>query len=460
VSVAFRYLSSYKEINNLDTQYPEKRDWKTLYLLFADLYNRYSDSHVNSQLGRQVLVNALNPLWPFECVAREARSFRLSIDVSDDWHQLEQLRKAFDDLANFGFEPETPAASVYQTAIQIKKRQLEHESDRENKQRWFYRGQRRHQWSITPLTFRDLGDFAGAGNDFLARVSRVRGAVRALQDAGLGKQEFEALAIAQHYSKELGVRPWLLDVTLSPYVALFFATDGGQDGDVGVIDYIERTEWMLFSEGAPDSVGRIRYVSPEGILRVENQAAFFIEAPHPELYDQMKMNRYYFRQNSGVVFEDASLDPPVSRDRVYPKDDPILGKLPTGWEAKSSVPLPWEPQLHTLKSPDAALFASIVRPWIKEVERPRQETVAAVCRLHAALTPRKATLPDHICTLPYLRAVVEEIRKGYMSDVEDLLATHYVPHIREPDAINSFAEAVVESCPEWSEIVSKLLKSA
>lgn len=338
-----------KEIDNPSIRYPEKRDWKTLYFLFANLYNRYSDSHINSQLGRQVLVNALNPFWPFERVAREARSL-LSIDVSNDWNKLEQLREAFHDLANFGFEPDTPAESVYQTAIQIKQRQLEHESDRENKQRWFYRGQRRYQWSITPLTFRDLGDFVGAGNDFLARVSCVRGAVRALQGAGLGKQEFEALAIAQHYSKELGVRPWLLDVTLSPYVALFFATDGGQDGDVGVMDYIERTEWMLFSEGAPDRVGRIRYVSPEGIPRVENQAAFFIEAPHPELYDQMAIRRYYFRQHSGVVFEDTSLDPPVSRDRIYPKDDPLLGKLPKVWEGKSSEPLTWEPQLHTLVS--------------------------------------------------------------------------------------------------------------
>lgn len=351
-------------MDNRDTTYREKNDWKTLYRFFADLWSRYSGSHSNSQIGRQVLEHALNPLWSFERVAREARSFNLPIDVSDDWHNLEQLRKALDDSGDLGLSAAMPAESVYQTAIQIKRLQLEHETDREGEKRRFFRGQRRHQWSPVPLTFRERGDLPGAENKFLTRVSRVRGVVRALQHAIPGKHEFEALAVAQHYSKELGVCPWLLDVTLSPYIALFLATDGGENGDVGVIDYIERTEWMLFSEGAPDSVGRIRYVSPEGIPRIENQAAFFIEAPHPELYAQMSMRRLYFRQRFGVVFEDASLDPPVVTERVYPKDDPIIEKLPKEWEGSGSTPLAWEPGIHCLNPPDTALsLRSYVHGW-------------------------------------------------------------------------------------------------
>ena len=448
--------------SNRDRDNQPERDWQTLYTIFADLWKRYSDANPNEQIGRYILNNALNPLWSFERVAREIRSFHLPIDLSKDWHELEQLRKACDDSKNLGLSPGAPAASVYQTAVQIKRRQLEHEIDREGEPRWFYRGQRKAQWSIQPLTFRDLKDTPDGGKELRARVSRVRGVVRALQEAGLGNDEFQALAIAQHYSRELAVNPWLLDVTHSPYVALFFASCGAEDGDVGVIDYIERTEWLFFSAGAPNSIGKIRYASPEGIPRIKNQTAFFIEAPHPELYRQLSIRRYYFCQKSGVVFEDASCSPPVSQDLIYPKHDPILESLPREWSGKNSLPLTWEPPPDALKHPDEDLFASIVRPW-DEAKGLSEGTLIAICSIHAAVTRRRDLLPHYIGTLHHLRQVAKWASRNISwpswESVKNLLSLFYVDSIKTPDAAHNFKECVIEANPECEPMINELLES-
>src|SRR5205823_1301233 len=106
---------------------------------------------------------------------------------------------------------------------------------------------------------------------FRTRVLRVRSAVGSFRNSGFARPDLEILAIVQHYKKELGVPTWLLDVTTSPYIGLFFASDGGEETEIGAIDYIERTEWMSFGGERSDAVGTIRYISPHGIPRIENQ---------------------------------------------------------------------------------------------------------------------------------------------------------------------------------------------
>lgn len=377
-----------------------KRDWKALYTLFSDLWGRYSASSPKNRLiGQQILDHARNPSIPLERVAEEAQSFRLPIDLYGDWDKLEKLRDAFHDLQHFGFTQGEPAASVYQSAIQIKGRMLGLENewiDEDGEPGWFYRGQRCAQWPTVPSINRELGDVRRTESEYLSRVSRIRGVVSALKSVDLAYDDLHALAIAQHYSNDLGVRTWLIDVTKSPYIALFFASDGGQDNDIGTITFIRRTSWLFWAEGAPDSIGRMRFVQPTGIPRIENQDAFFIEAPHPELFYQMSHFRFYFRQRSGVVFEDTSLNLPVLRERIYPQHDLILERLPRDWDTEGCVPLTWEPALNTLSEPDEAVFEDIVRPWLKNADYIQQHVIAAVeavCRLHAAVTRRKATLP-------------------------------------------------------------------
>lgn len=404
---------------------PREHDWLTLYANFA-ISGGGGDAPARTRsldgrcCGRPSTRPGRTRGWH-----GRLRCFSLPIRLADDWSRIEALRAAFEELQNLGYSAATPAQSVYQTAIQIMMRQLELERDREGEQRWFFRGQRREQWPTIPLTFRGLGGTLQPEESLLAQLARVRGAVRAIQESGNCSEEFQALAIAQHYSAELGVRPWLLDVTRSPYVALFFASDGGADGDIGVVDYVERTEWLFFSAGSPEGVGRIRYVAPTGVPRIENQAAFFIEAPHPEPYRQMAIRRYYFRQRAGITFEDTSQQPPVARDRIYPEDDALLRDLPKAWDGERARPLAWEPSPAALKLPDAALFASLVEPWLTAADQRQRETVAAICRLHAAVTREADALPHYIGTLHNLRRTVEAVVSDTFPDSDTLLEFFY-----------------------------------
>ena len=429
-----------------------ERDWKSLYMCFRDVWERYGRAHAIPQIGRQVVRQALNPRYSFEQVAQEIKSFDIPIELSKDWHRIEQLRDAFDDLGNDGVNLDTPAASVYQTAIQIMQRSLEHALDREGERRWFYRGQRSSRWPVSPSMFRRLANSNKAVEEYRARLERVRNAVHSLREVGLGQSEFEALAIVQHYSTNLGVTTWLLDVTSSPYVALFFASDGGQEGDIGSIDYIERTAWLRFSNEGQNLVGTIRYVSPAGIPRIENQAAFFLEAIHPELYRQLSVRALYFRQQPGVVFEDVSLDPPVSRHRIYPEQDPVEDMLPKELERGTSTPLAWEPPPESLRPPGAAVFSSIVQPWLGDISRAHQEVVAVICSLHAAITRRQGGLPYAIGTLHQLRRVVESVTRGTVRDPKELLELFYLPHVRAGTVRDTFMACLIEACPEWEPI--------
>jgi hypothetical protein len=47
----------------------------------------------------------------------------------------------------------------------------------------------------------------------------------------LPADELTCMSIAQHY----GVKSPLVDLTWSPWVALFFASDNAQTGDVGIV---------------------------------------------------------------------------------------------------------------------------------------------------------------------------------------------------------------------------------
>ncbi len=68
----------------------------------------------------------------------------------------------------------------------------------------------------------------------------------------------EAVAILQHYSKEVGTGTWLIDFTWDPFIALFFASYGGQDKCIGVISYISVSEFDKFSANGTNRVGEIK----------------------------------------------------------------------------------------------------------------------------------------------------------------------------------------------------------
>lgn len=78
---------------------------------------------------------------------------------------------------------------------------------------WFFRGQENSDWSIYPNVFR---------NDGVAKENHIiQGALRQNPFEFQSKDDFEILTKLQHYG--LGTR--LVDVTLNPLVALYFATE-------------------------------------------------------------------------------------------------------------------------------------------------------------------------------------------------------------------------------------------
>ena len=100
---------------------------------------------------------------------------------------------------------------------------LKHEKDALElmSHQWFFRGQKNSNWSVMPSIFRE----EKAKNEYAV----VQTAIRQNPFEFKSLTEFEVLTKLQHYG--LGTR--LLDVTLNPLVALYFATEPSTTYELG-----------------------------------------------------------------------------------------------------------------------------------------------------------------------------------------------------------------------------------
>lgn len=112
------------------------------------------------------------------------------------------------------------SVSKYVEAI-FKLRQSK-EAEHSNANFWFFRGQKCSLWSMRPSVFR--GNALGAEFDMIQQALRQRPF-----DFRDCTTDFEILTKLQHYG--LGTR--LLDVTLNPLVALYFASEPFEDIEYG-----------------------------------------------------------------------------------------------------------------------------------------------------------------------------------------------------------------------------------
>lgn len=415
----------------------KKINWKSIFEIFYRLKTKYILSHPNKNVGWQVLKQAMNPMKTFNYLQNEVHSFQMLIDLNKDWKDLEQLRSVHEKLSTTGFSKEAPAESVYQTAIQISIFRIQELKDIDGTQRYFFRGQRNSKWSLTSGIFRGL-DIQNTDNskvEFNERLDSLKKAYSFIHEKKVADNEFDRLAVIQHYSYELGVKTWLLDVTDSPFVALFFASANGEKNHIGIIDYVGKKEWYSFSKGDEKHIGKIRYSSPTGIKRIENQSAYFIEGINPEIYDLIAPKRFFFKQVEGVIFENET----VNESKIYPKKDPVLDlimdfNIDKIEDSYKKIKFKFEPSFKSLKKPDKELLLSIVKPWIKQrkLSKNQKKAIKFICNLQSKLITRKFDFPYYIKSLHHLkRGVNFIILKECFHDafLDEIIENQYSSHL-------------------------------
>jgi len=450
-------------------------DWKYLYHAFKRLLSLYKNAHSNPEVGIQVLRHAMNPVrYSQYNVEKEAESLKLKLDICEDWSDIALLRDVFDELSNLGFSERTPAESVYQTAIQVSQQRIEDDINIDGSTRWFYRGQRNHTWKTVPKFMRDLPDYHDEHFKplFEARLHRVQSIVDGIMQRQLANDDFDALAIAQHYSGELGISTWLLDVTKSPWIGLFFASDGGVTGDIGVLEYIGLNEWILYSNNGNSMLGSIRASSPTSVLRIQNQEAFFLQAPHPDLIKELSIQKLYFRQQDSVVFESEESVPALTRNYIYPKDDPTLTRLrELSLQHHDTKKISWEPTETFFKSPDYSTYLPITNALLafETTERSNtldpnirinwQELLPEICKLHATIRSHRGAVPRYITTLHHLRRVIVSIlvmgQYGPALFFDNCYFMHCKDDKHQEDAIRC---CLKEASPFWESVLEEAEK--
>jgi len=193
---------------------------------------------------------------------------------------------------------------------------------------WLYRGQRKDSWEVGAKIYRGLPERREREVELRSRADDACQVGHAIADR-LGFTFEDAMAVAQHFSAAeiLATPTWLVDFSRDPWVGLFFATDGGETGDLGIVWSIMPSEYNRLTAGAGNPIGPLQLVVPRGVLRIDNQAGVFVIAGLPQIFDQCVAFGWEtrFRQHTGLVFEDPALG--ISRRTIYPPDDPLRGVL-------------------------------------------------------------------------------------------------------------------------------------
>jgi hypothetical protein len=312
-----------------------------------------------------------------------------------------------------GRRPDDPCEDVYQAALTMMPVGEWTASPSLEK---FYRGQRDARWRVVPSFFRESLEKQTAG------VVRVNALAKKIAARRPDLQPEQTLALIQHYSRELAAPTWLIDLTWDPRVALFFASDGGRAGDVGVVTMLARREWENLAAGGRNRLGSIRVIDVPNVLRIERQRALFLDTSHPDLLDQYVAHSVWFRQVDGLTFEDLDCDWPVSRAHCYPELDPTLEEI-HGLVADVDVA---EPALAPASDASQALgvadYLDIAQSWCEQEEvmlEPRYaEVLERVCLVHSRLQEHRDQLSIVLRSLHRLQEATEMVQQAQQRQQE------------------------------------------
>ncbi len=268
-------------------------------------------------------------------VYRDERGVDLNTKIAPQWLEwTEEVWRAFNETRS----RTEPFEDAYQAALHMLLIPSEFE---ETKGQRLFRGQRCRQWSITPSLFRGAPSEAELARRKDRLVSFVDYLKRQYHDR---YHAHELHAIAQHYISGT----WLIDLTWSPWVALFFASlpgktpcDPNASGDIGALYWFKVSEWQHLSADGTNALGAITYIEPKNVPRIAAQQAVFLVGSHHDLIMQYMPFTLTFHQHSGVIFEDPSQG--VTNDLLFPKEDELL-KLKQQWEREWTA----NPQTYTV----------------------------------------------------------------------------------------------------------------
>ena len=391
-------------------------DWRVIYQRYTRLERNWSVRDAPEPVARQFFRTIVHGHRTKSAILQELRAFGLEAPAPDILGEAFFLRSALnpsdgDDRDRpprpAGRHFDDPLEDVYAAALSM----LPHGFWVESPERTqLYRGQRDAKWPTIPKLFRSE-DVRGALDKLAHAIPRIRACLP-------GLSEEQAVATAQHYAKELDVATWLLDMTYDPRVALFFASDGGVAGDIGVVNCVVQKEWQKLSAAGTNRLGRLHVIDVPGVLRIEHQRASFLDTSHPDLFDQYVAHTVWFRQKDGLRFEDPEAAFPVTGDSIYPSADPFLTAL-SGATPAAAGALQIGPAGDAREPLDSTAYLEISQSWCRqehvEIDAYHEDTLKVVCDVHADLQTRrnKFALPDR--SLARLRDAVDLIVRAQRS---------------------------------------------
>jgi hypothetical protein len=170
---------------------------------------------------------------------------------------------------------------------------------------WVFRGHRRFDWNLSPTLGRLNDDGIVRGELAATQLEKFKKAVRGrLHDNSLLDDDIELWAVGQHH----GLQTPLLDWTLSPYVALFFAFV--EADSLHEYDNPYRVLYAL-NKGVIGDDGRfpdLKVIEPkkDDHGRLVNQAGLFVFAPYEETIENSIIDYLAEEEGENIDLDDAN----------------------------------------------------------------------------------------------------------------------------------------------------------
>jgi hypothetical protein len=250
-------------------------------------------------------------------------------------------------------------------------------------------------------------------------------------------------------------------------VALFFASDDGRTGDVGAVDLISRAEWARFSGEGTTALGALRVAKVTSVPRINHQKGFFLQAPHPDLFNELVNFRCCFAQEDGVVFESPALAPAIDRAWIYPEKDEVLETIRATPQDDAVDPpaLAWEPSASMVGTPTCETYLPIANALLERNRRKLPEladwtrmlewdaVLQELSLLHAVLRTHKYKVPTYVTTLHHFERVVREVMTFGRNGLSGLLRHSYFDRCKDDQERFNLMQCLWVASPFWEKAV-------